>query len=428
MPTCAICGRPRCASRSNKHLLATFDRTFDGEGRHGAGLIGGALYNVANIGDLLDTIQRARVRALTRGGTPTECVEDWDTVSAYFSALGAAGFKPEEWESVSRGASVISGYTSLHGELVRTLLEGLLDEVGWSGVTSEDEDDTPLASSSYAYWWHDDARDAAKRLEAHIATILRKLTPDLMLHIPHASRLIPSEDRAAMLPSKRTLARELLRMTDAWTDKLVEDIAIPATHVAFPVSRLVVDPERFPNDAREPMAAKGMGAVYTSLSTGRPLRVADSDERDRLMRRYYEPHHRDLGQAIDAALVQHGRVLIVDVHSFSSVPLPHEPDQDPQRPELCIGFDEFHAPFLADDAIRIGREAGFASVAVNRPFSGSIVPAKHWQRTRAVKSVMIEVRRDLYMDETTGERRADFDKIAERVAKLVEGAHDAWAR
>jgi N-formylglutamate deformylase len=251
--------------------------------------------------------------------------------------------------------------------------------------------------------------------------------PALILHIPHASRLIPAEDRAAMVPDDATLARELLRMTDAWTDKLVEGVTVRATRIVFPVSRLVLDPERFPDDADEPMAAKGMGAMYTRLSTGEPLRHPDSTERARLMDRYYWPHHRRLDEAVDAALAEHGRALIVDVHSFSSVPLPHEPDQDPERPELCIGFDAFHSPFRDDEeAVRIGQDAGFATVAVNRPFSGSIVPSRHWLRTPEVKSVMIEVRRDLYMDQETGEQRPDFGAVVLRVTRLLVGLHAAW--
>lgn len=251
---------------------------------------------------------------------------------------------------------------------------------------------------------------------------------NLILHIPHASRHIPKDARASMIPDDRVLAQELLRMTDAWTDKLVEGVTVPATRIVFPVSRLVVDVERFPDDADEPMAARGMGAVYTRLSTGEPLRHPDLAARARLMDTYYHPHHRRLTEAVDAALDSTGRCLIIDVHSFSSVPLPHEPDQDPLRPEVCIGTDPFHTPFRDDlDALEACRDLGF-TVALNRPFAGSLVPSKHWEKVSSVKSVMIEVRRDLYMDEATGEPRPDFDAVAIRVASLVERLHDAWIR
>lgn len=251
----------------------------------------------------------------------------------------------------------------------------------------------------------------------------------LVLHVPHASRTIPVEERHRYIPDDQHLAQELLRMTDAWTEELVAGVTVPATRIVFPVSRLVVDPERFPDDQDEPMASKGMGAMYTRLSTGEPLRHPDPEHRAALMDRWYWPHHARLTEAVDAALEVHGRCLIIDVHSFSSVPLPHEPDQDPRRPELCIGFDAFHSPFKDDDeAMMIGKDAGFATVALNRPFAGSIVPSKHWQRTREVRSVMIEVRRDLYMDEGTGEQGGEFDAVAGQVARMVELLHKIGLR
>jgi hypothetical protein len=39
----------------------------------------------------------------------------------------------------------------------------------------------------------------------------------LILHIPHASRLIPSGERGALLPDDATLSQELLRMSEAST-------------------------------------------------------------------------------------------------------------------------------------------------------------------------------------------------------------------
>ena len=254
--------------------------------------------------------------------------------------------------------------------------------------------------------------------------------PALILHIPHGSRMIPSEERHRYLADDQQLTTELLRMTDAWTEELVAGVTVPAARIVFPVSRLVIDVERFPDDQDEPMAAKGMGAMYNRLSTGEPLRHPDPAHRAALMKTWYWPHHEQLTQAVDTALAEHGRALIVDVHSFSSAPLPHEPDQDPSRPKLCIGFDAFHSPFSNNEQpLQIARRAGFTSaVTLNRPFAGSIVPAKHWQKNGEVRSVMIEVRRDLYMDEGSGEQRTDFTKVAARVSRLVEGLYRFFRR
>ncbi len=249
----------------------------------------------------------------------------------------------------------------------------------------------------------------------------------LILHIPHASRHIPPEDRALLLPDEARLQRELLCMTDALTDLLLADIPAKVPRIVCPVSRLVVDVERFSDDAEEPMAARGMGAVYARLSTGEPLRSEDLGHREVLMRRWYHPHHAALQAAVDDALALHGHCLIIDMHSFNSAPLPHEPDQAPVRPELCIGFDAFHSPINEVDARSLCAELGFKG-AVNRPFAGSIVPAAHWQRTAAVKSLMIEVRRDLYMSEASGEQLPGFSAMAARIAALVRRLHEFSGR
>ena len=57
---------------------------------------------------------------------------------------------------------------------------------------------------------------------------------------------------------------------------------------------------------------------------------------------------------------------------------------------------------------------------MNRPFSGSIVPAKHLAKTTAVRSMMLEVRRDLYMSEATGTPLLEFRRVAAKICRLIK--------
>jgi N-formylglutamate deformylase len=119
-----------------------------------------------------------------------------------------------------------------------------------------------------------------------------------------------------------------------------------------------------------------MGAVYTKLSTGEALRVLSHAERTELMATYYDAHHAMLEKAVAAALSQFGQCLIIDMHNFSSTPLPHELDQSVGRPEICIGFNPFHSPFNeTSDLKQVCGEHGFKA-ALNRPFSGSMCPPR----------------------------------------------------
>ena len=235
----------------------------------------------------------------------------------------------------------------------------------------------------------------------------------ILLHVPHASIRIPKKERSLFcLPD---LDDELLKMTDRYCDELFTGYDA----VIFPVSRLVCDPERFRDDEQESMSIVGMGATYTKASSGDFLRRITADEREGLLQRYYDPHHRRLTEAVEAKLKTHGRCLIVDGHSFHPVPLPYEPDQAPDRPDFCIGKDMYHTPpRLAEATIRFLQQAGF-SVEMNRPYAGSIVPLQYYQRDHRVSSIMIEVNRRLYMT-PYGKRGLAFTMTKKTIATLLE--------
>ena len=72
--------------------------------------------------------------------------------------------------------------------------------------------------------------------------------------------------------------------------------------ILFPVNRFVVDLERYEDDTREPMAAKGQGVIYTRTTDGRPLRNPPiTAEREALLDRYSQPHHAALTRLVEEA-------------------------------------------------------------------------------------------------------------------------------
>ena len=69
--------------------------------------------------------------------------------------------------------------------------------------------------------------------------------PSVVVHLPHASTTIPPEVREQFVLDDGALAEEQRRLVDHFTDELFALPQVSATTVAFPVSRFVVDPERF---------------------------------------------------------------------------------------------------------------------------------------------------------------------------------------
>ena len=250
------------------------------------------------------------------------------------------------------------------------------------------------------------------------------MTPFVLLHIPHSSTHIPDEYRDSYHLNSDGLALENLRLTDLYTDQLY--VLPGAERAVFPVSRFLVDAERFSDDAQESMAARGMGVLYTATTHLQPLRtMPDVTQRKALLDRYYHPHHGFVNDWADRALAEHGSCLLIDCHSFPTRALPYElGNQSLPRPEICIGTDDFHTPPELRAAMQDHFEKLGYWVGVDAPFAGSLTPGKYYGRNSAVRSFMIEVRKDLYMNEETGEKLPRFDNIRAHLTAAMEKAAD----
>jgi N-formylglutamate amidohydrolase len=173
------------------------------------------------------------------------------------------------------------------------------------------------------------------------------------------------------------------------------------------------------------MSAVGMGVLYTQTSEGEVLRspkYTSGKYRSHLLEEYYFPHHNVFYKLVESALRRTGSALIIDCHSFPSVPLPYELDQSTDRPDICIGTDDFHTPVELGRRLRSEFVGMGYRVDLNAPFSGSIVPTQFYQSNTKVKSAMIEVNRQLYMNEKTTEKNSDFPKVCRDIASALEVA------
>lgn len=223
------------------------------------------------------------------------------------------------------------------------------------------------------------------------------MNTQIILHIPHSSTRIPADELADYVPG--AIEHELPLMTDLCTDRLFD---FPCEKIVFPFSRLFCDVERFREDAEESMSEIGMGLAYTRCSDGSVLRFVSAELRERILHDLYDPHHQKLENAVSNALDACGSCLILDCHSFHPVPLPYEPDQRKNRPDICIGTDAYHTPEdLAQRIVGFFSSNGF-SVRLNSPYAGALVPMKYYRKEKRVRSVMIELNRSLY---TQSEKR-----------------------
>lgn len=244
-----------------------------------------------------------------------------------------------------------------------------------------------------------------------------------ILHVPHSSTRIPSPARERIQLDNDALDAELRAMTDAHIDLLAHRICERVTNrqpwqFLNSLSRLVVDPERFP-DEREVMGSVGMGAVYTRTSTGTQLRDEDPAYRAELITTLFEPYSRALADLVDDRLASTGRAVIFDLHSFPKEPLPYELYPHDERPVICLGADDRHTPATLVEAART-RFAPLGSVAINQPFRGTYVPLRHYRRDDRVTSIMLELRRDAYLRSDGTPDDAAINRFATAAARLID--------
>ncbi len=231
----------------------------------------------------------------------------------------------------------------------------------------------------------------------------------ILIDVPHAGTEIPAEVRAQFVASDAKVAEDLARSTDHAVDRLW-DAAIDrgAVMAVTRLSRLACDVERFVNPVMEPCEAFGRGAIYTKAFDGEPLRspAMTIEDFNTLTASYYEPWQTMIGEAVYYLLVESGfrHCTIIDAHSFPAEPLPCELDPGPDaRPDICLGWDEDHTPeSFRRPLVDFFESHGF-SVLENRPFAGCYVPSRYYKKDRQVRSLMIEVNRDLYWDEVRGD-------------------------
>ncbi|MCR4880787.1 MAG: N-formylglutamate amidohydrolase [bacterium] len=240
---------------------------------------------------------------------------------------------------------------------------------------------------------------------------------NVLIHIPHSSYHIPPEYKSLFFLKGDDLFQEQVKMTDSYTNELFDIRGVQK--IVFSISRLVCDVERFRNEEDEEMTKQGMWVCYTRTSDCKPLKFVDYPHKQEILKLHYDKHHSFFEKLVEQMLKKHKQCLIIDAHSFSSAPLPYELHSQNFRPDICIGTDNFHTPpIVAEYLCESFSKLGY-SVGVNNPFCGTIVPLKFYGKAKNVMSVMLEINRSLYMDESTGEKNLSFLKVKQDIMQVL---------
>ncbi|MDV8071138.1 N-formylglutamate amidohydrolase [Rhodococcus sp. IEGM 1366] len=249
----------------------------------------------------------------------------------------------------------------------------------------------------------------------------------VVIHVPHSSRLIPPDIRAELMLTDENLAGELDEATDTATDEIaltaLTHVRLRPTIVINHLSRLVIDPERFPDG--DPAEAFGRGAVYTRTCSGAPLRAEPYRRRAELLESFFRPYADAVTDVVENRLNSCGRAIVIDLHSYPEKPSAFE-DPAAARPPLCIGTDPRHTPPWLTAAAR-GAFTSLAEIFENTPYSGTYVPLRHYGIDDRVSSVMIELRRDTYLSDPAAPHPERIAQLGRNLAALIDALSDRAA-
>ncbi len=226
--------------------------------------------------------------------------------------------------------------------------------------------------------------------------------------------------------SEEILTREVNKLTDWFTDDLFcspDDVIVKAEF-----SRIFCDAERFADDEAEVMAKYGMGVLYEKSDKGEVIRKVSPELRERILRDYYWVHHKRLSLAVAAMRDEYGCAIILDCHSFPDKPFLRDLNQEVPRPDFNIGTDVYHTPhYLIEISREFFNSKGY-SLGIDFPYCGSLVPLEYYRKDKRVKSIMLEVNRKLYLDETTNCKSPGYLRIKAVISEFISIIGDEVGR
>lgn len=257
----------------------------------------------------------------------------------------------------------------------------------------------------------------------------------LVLDSPHSGYDYPADFEPAVGPERYR------RAEDFAVDELFGDaplLGIPLLKALFP--RIYVDVNRARSDiapscvtgtlpftpAPSVKASLGKGVIWTKAPPppeltelyAEPLTAKDVVRR---LDTYWTPYRDALANLLRGVHTTHGRVYYIDCHSMQSVSTEmHEEGAGIARPEIVLGDRDGTScePEFTQLVARLLEAQGF-EVSVNQPYKGADLVVAHGYPAAGTNALQVEVRRNLYMDEATLTRSADFDAVRARFGAFL---------
>lgn len=252
----------------------------------------------------------------------------------------------------------------------------------------------------------------------------------LVLDSPHSGEHYPDDfdhrpPRATVRLAEDTHVARLWSVAPRFGATLIE-AGFPRAYVDANRGLDDIDPQILCEPWPEPLVpsrktAQGIGLVWRIARDGTPMyarKLAVAELRYRIDR-YWRPYHRALQEALDQRYAAFGAVWHVNCHSMPAVGDAIADDPGRSRADFVLGdrdgttcAPEF-TRFVAQQVVAMGY-----SVAVNDPYKGVEIVRRHGAPACNRHSLQIEIKRTLYMDETSLEPHAGYSALERDLGSL----------
>lgn len=202
---------------------------------------------------------------------------------------------------------------------------------------------------------------------------------NIVLNIPHSSINGIFDETIGKWKNNPFFINECVnKWTDWYTDLIFNCDDVNLTKIVFPYSRFVCDVERLVDDEMEKI---GQGIIYTHFNgyERKPL----NEKEIGCLYKLWQTHQNNIIKCLTSDSI------LIDCHSFPSYL---------SESDICIGYNNdwsYNEKLI--NIIRHTFEENGYSVSLNMPFANSITPKTDFN----YKSVMIEVNKSVYMNEST---------------------------
>ena len=253
----------------------------------------------------------------------------------------------------------------------------------------------------------------------------------IVLSSPHAGNTFPEE----FLKYSALTEHELRASEDCYVTDLVKgasdagipllSLNLPRTFIDVNRDKIEIDDTMFFNapkatDINSRRCRVGLGVLHRVVYPNKNIYdgLLNYDEAMERIKNVYDAYHKRLKQLVDKCYRKFGFCFLIDCHSMPSMICNIMNESKQLDFCICNLFDESCPQEVSKKLYQELENKGFR-VEFNRPYSGAFITFNYCQPRKNIYTLQIEINRNIYMDEMSYQKKADFQNVSMSISQAI---------